>query len=860
MAVDFTARQQIGSLQGQLPRDSVTMGIPRDSNPGTSTGTGASTTLQALSNVDAPEVLLRGNYDSSVSTSTGAMLLDGPVTVKSGQRWRGDGRKALFTVAPNDPAPGGYFLLGTTLGLQSAQAYDLHPNKQFGRIRIDGRTATANGNRPVAVVVGGPGWRIHDIYANGIQTVVRSADLGGTGVDAHADHLRITNVHLNNQSNPVDFDPVDPTSARYGIDWLRSNVGGDAVEIERCQSNISGTGLTAKRCRFIGIRGFTSAMIRGIVNGDVYFYQSVGTLADSYFEHGVITNLESDLTISNCHFWMRNEAVWGTDVGAIPVQMVPRPVALGSIAQGPASLVMRDCVWNYDGTGVLGGYSTANVNFTFPTAIFGTVDVANCFRGAPYSNGRGWYQRLGVTCGDSEFDTYSHFASIKSRCMVSGTVGGKRWMIEGRSGPISLTSATSINALENTALDPTNKNTWKAASGTYYYRAAIYHDRPRAVGVLGALEVSASPTNGNTGVALKLGYDIAGGGYMIRIYRGTATGSYDRYVDVPVVEAGYLFDSGLDVGGFVWITRTAGAPDPVNAGLCGGIELTPGERTTASDAYGRCTAVSLTGAMPTVGGWRRGDRVTIPNSAVTGTLRQTGWRRLTNCTSAAPSHVLGTDWEPVYSQLPPANGQTIASGSTTSLTLKPGERVATIRPTSATQTVTVDAANEVVGYWFYLNVYAQNPTSFAAKIAKGSNASVSVTLSAAGLYFVVWREDLAAWTAVRVGDSPISGTIDEAANCYEQYVTTFGAVSFDPNARMINVSSTSGAVAITMPASLEQGGTTRRLLVRTFTNPVTVAKASGTLGSSGVITQTGLYELVFTQGNWLATRIGNVPA
>ncbi|MFM9587559.1 hypothetical protein, partial [Streptomyces caniscabiei] len=84
---------------------------------------------------------------------------------------------------------------------------------------IDGRTATANGNRPVAVVVGGPGWRIHDIYANGIQTVVRSADLGGTGVDAHADHLRITNVHLNNQSNPVDFDPVDPTSARYGIDW-----------------------------------------------------------------------------------------------------------------------------------------------------------------------------------------------------------------------------------------------------------------------------------------------------------------------------------------------------------------------------------------------------------------------------------------------------------------------------------------------------------------------------------------------------------------------------------------------------------------------------------------------------------------
>ncbi|MFW1420206.1 hypothetical protein ACEV8X_22515, partial [Vibrio parahaemolyticus] len=86
----------IGSLQGQLPRDSVTMGIPRDSNPGTSTGTGASTTLQALSNVDAPEVLLRGNYDSSVSTSTGAMLLDGPVTVKSGQRWRGDGRKALF--------------------------------------------------------------------------------------------------------------------------------------------------------------------------------------------------------------------------------------------------------------------------------------------------------------------------------------------------------------------------------------------------------------------------------------------------------------------------------------------------------------------------------------------------------------------------------------------------------------------------------------------------------------------------------------------------------------------------------------------------------------------------------------------
>ncbi|MFX9169527.1 hypothetical protein ABTN79_19970, partial [Acinetobacter baumannii] len=86
---------------------------------------------------------------------------------------------------------------------------------------------------------------------------------------------------------------------------------------------------------------------------------------------------------------------------------------------------------------------------------------------------------------------------------------------------------------------------------------AILQDKVRGIGLLGGLEVSVAATLNGNSVALGLGYSLPAGGFIARVYRGSASGSYDSYVDVPVVEAGFLHDNGADLSGFAWISRTA---------------------------------------------------------------------------------------------------------------------------------------------------------------------------------------------------------------------------------------------------------------------------------------------------------------
>lgn len=830
-----------------------------DGNTLTGTGTDNGPALSDLAATNPARVCIPGAYDTP---TTGALLIATQVPIPTREYWLGYGGRTKFVIDVNDPYPNGYLLFGATTAYQSAQSYDLFGCKEFGGVYLDGRAAAGNGKSPVGVVVGMPGATVRDVYAYSMQTTVRGAETGGaTGVDPHSDHLVISNVHTNNQPNPVDFDWNSPTSARYAIDYLRTQAGADGAVIERCQANPTGTVPTQKRARHIGLRAFTCGVVQRVLNGDVYFYQSKATLRDSYFEHGQTTVLDSETVIENVMFWQRSEASRGADIGCVPLRLIAA-TGLESPSANPTSAVVRDCVWNYDAVGQvsgagLGGYSLTNPNFTIDTSLYALVQIENCWRGAPYSNGRGWYPRLGLTCGMAEFDTYSHFASLASRYEASGTSGGNRWRIEARRGPIAIGSASTANVIE-TVTDAGSgfKTTWQEASATYYYRAAVYHDKVRSIGILGAQELSIARTNGGGGSDIRLGYDLPGGGYMLRLYRGTATGAYDHYVDVPVLLAGRLYDNGFDVGGFPWLTRTTGPADAVNGGLSGGIDLSPAERTAASDAYGKMIATSLTGAVPTVGAWRRGDEVRLIAPTLSGTRRLVAYRRLTNCTSAAPTHVLGTDWEAVYSTVPAADGQFAANG--TNVTLAAGVKRVSVSSTTANVVVSNVADNEVEGYTFLLDIRTA-ATGNTVKVNKSTGSTV-ITLCVPGLYMVSYRGDTATWVALRVGDTPLSGTLDEGSSHFEQYVSGVSTVTVDANAKLINVSSASSTVAITMPASIEFNGTTRRLLVRGYTNAITVAKSSGTISSSGVIIQTGLYELVFTQGVWLATRLGNIPA
>lgn len=854
----LVARKGGGYIEDAVFPDSRSAAVPYDASTMAGTGSPGAAALQDLADSGAAQVNLNSFYDAG-DPSTGGTLLDSQVIVPTRQKWRGEGGKVKFVIAATDPCPNGYLLFGANASYQSAQAYALFGRQEIGGFYLDGRAAAAGGKSPVGIVIGSPGYKVHDVYAFSMQTIVRACELGGAG-DGHADHLVISNVHLNNQPNPVDFDPTNAAAARYGIDWLRANTGADGAVIERCQSNVTGAGLTSKRCRFIGVRGFTNVHVRSIINGDVYFYQSTGKLSEYYGEHGQITICESQVVIENSHFWQRNELTVGADVGCVPVRVIPSGVNVPSSA--PASLTIRDTAWNYDAGSALGGYSLGNHNFEIETTLYARAVISNCWRGAPFTNGRGWFERVGLTCGHPDFDNYSHFASIASEYVASGTTGGGRWLIEAERGPIDKDSATTVNGLETAAALSAGASgllRWNAASGTYYYKAIIFHDKIRSIGIAGSLEVSASPVNGQGVVDLRLGYDIPAN-EMIRVYRGTASGSYDHYADVPVIEAGRLFDRGLDIATFPWQARAAGPIDAVNTGLSGGFSLLPGEITAASDAYGMAVAWSLTGDMPMVGGWRRDDEVRFVNPALTGTRRQTGWRRLTNCTSAAPAHVIGADWAPIYSIEPPSAPGVFTAGSASSVTLAAGQSFATVAPTGSSLDILNVAANEVEGYAWLLNVRSQNPGSYQVNIKK-STGSTSVTLRLSGLYVVQWRSDLLLWTAKRISGVLLSGTIDNGAAGLESTVSSSASAAAYPSwAERVLINSSVNALALTMPADAEIDGLRRRISVSAYTNAISLLKGSSGSVNSTAINATGEWEAVFTGGTWKATKLAELPA
>ena len=51
---------------------------------------------------------------------------------------------------------------------------------------------------------------------------------------------------------------------------------------------------------------------------------------------------------------------------------------------------------------------------------------------------------------------------------------------------------------------------------------------------------------------------------MIRVYRGTTSNSYDKYVDIPIINGNKLEDNGTTISGYYWKNRTAGNIDDFN--------------------------------------------------------------------------------------------------------------------------------------------------------------------------------------------------------------------------------------------------------------------------------------------------------
>lgn len=136
---------------------------------------------------------------------------------------------------------------------------------------------------------------------------------------------------------------------------------------------------------------------------------------------------------------------------------------------------------------------------------------------------------------------------------------------------------------------------------TYYYKAAI-------ISLIGSsiasAEVSAGVTVNNR--AIQVAIDNIAPYTMLRLWRGTSTGSYDRYVNIPMSTGRMrsLFDTGTNVSGFVWITT--------------GVPAVPTVNTAYRGSYDGTNKIIWASAAPTDGTWADGDRLYYTNMVAGG--------------------------------------------------------------------------------------------------------------------------------------------------------------------------------------------------------------------------------------------------
>lgn len=145
------------------------------------------------------------------------------------------------------------------------------------------------------------------------------------------------------------------------------------------------------------------------------------------------------------------------------------------------------------------------------------------------------------------------------------------------------------------------------SAGTYYYKVAYYYDD--GIHTAASAEGNATVTAGQC-VGMRPSFKPY---TVLRIWRGTQSGVYDRYVDIPMAKAGegYVYDQGDFVNGFVWITTNVPTPPTANTTM-EGIEHPNGKREFWASAAP--TSAEFTGVQ--------GDRVWNTAPAAGGTP---GW-------------------------------------------------------------------------------------------------------------------------------------------------------------------------------------------------------------------------------------------
>lgn len=507
----------------------------------------------------------------------------------------------------------------------------------------------------------------YNIFSLSFQTIVRQT----TGGNSYSDLTRI--VRLRSQSQP----DTNVGGTRAALAHLPTNGDGFVISQISNDGPIYSGGSQFPRGYTVFLTARTGGRISEIINGDVRLNAcSSFEAANFHMEYGFVQGYSSSGHYRTMMFYMRgDQTVNGVDdpVVGVPFQLTKsNDVNLNNYFSSVSHIsFIYAAGWTHPYTTTKGNFLieyAQSVNFDQLYRVYYTTDgqINNIFGSTQAQSDS---QIANSDTCYLDFNNYSHFASKRASWSVGPTNGsyiGGRWDFSINCGKLNV-SVGIVSALSGTIVMPVPSGStnpilqaqsqvqWTQPTGTYYYKVAMLYDKIRMIGYVGTYEFSQTLTNGSNTLP-KLGLDtgIRGTPTMVRVYRGASTGSYNAYVDIPVIAATALIDNGTDVCGFSWIARTAGAADTFNTGgdNLHSFSIKSANYESGSDAYGNVELVMIQNAQISVGGWRRGDKVMLRDPVGENGLVKLGWLRMTNCTSAAPAHTLYTDWMPIMQQTP----------------------------------------------------------------------------------------------------------------------------------------------------------------------------------------------------------------
>lgn len=372
------------------------------------------------------------------------------------------------------------------------------------------------------------------------------------------------------------IDSVIPANAATVYQVQVGNVG-DGLYLNQLNFYQNGNSLNA-----VFISQCNGGKINNCIGGTYEVYASRGLVIEGlHTETGQVINSGSDLTLMNSFFYDK---------------VLPGCVCQTFITGGPTNHFSQTLInvafmhfldWNSINPGDV------------QTDGNGIIKLTNSYSDQSMVSALGDNQHHGVSIIDNtgapvtNFDNYSYFYSQDS------VLNGK-----------NMESNLCVNTVPpNTAfLSSVGNNggpaTWGLTTGTYYYQAQSLYDPIRLVGTNNTNgEKNATLTNGSNGALISI--SSADNPYIFRLYRGTSSGSYNEYVDVHNCRVSAVYDDGLDVDGFAWISRTAAGVTAIY--------------TTAQQITRGTLLESVLGTTaPVTGSWQVGDTLmSVPSSGTT---------------------------------------------------------------------------------------------------------------------------------------------------------------------------------------------------------------------------------------------------